>query len=123
MNAYFTKLIAGCIGAASLGGGAYRLDLDDGTSRSATAPEILAATRAAKIAAINADCRSRLIARFGDATEQVSRSLGIYGATEKAEMETGIAATIDASNVATDAVLAAADIAAVEAVTVTWPVI
>lgn len=83
----------------------------------------LPAAKDQRIAAINAECRSRLLARFGDAAEQVSRSLGIYGATEKAAMETGIASTIDASNTASDAVLAAADIAAVEAVTVTWPVI
>ena len=38
-------------------------------------------------------------------------------------METGIAATIDASNTASNAVIAAADIAAVEEVTVAWPVI
>jgi hypothetical protein len=81
------------------------------------------ATKASKIAAINAECRARLIARYGEATEQVSRSLGIYGATEKTAMETGIAATIDASNVASNAVLAATTIEAVEAVTVTWPAI
>jgi hypothetical protein len=76
-----------------------------------------------KIAAINAECRSRLIAAFGDAPEQVSRSIGIYGATAKQQMEDGIASTIDASNVASNAVLAATTVAAVEAVTVTWPAI
>jgi uncharacterized protein YbjT (DUF2867 family) len=77
----------------------------------------------AKISAINAECRSRLFNRFGDPAEQVSRSLGLYGAPEKLAMEVGISATIDASNAASNAVLAALTVAAVEAVTVTWPVI
>lgn len=83
----------------------------------------LPAAKARRIATINAECRARLIARYGPAEEQVSRSIGIYGATEQAAMTAGIAATIDASNEASNAVLAAADIAAVEAVTVAWPVI
>jgi hypothetical protein len=83
----------------------------------------LPAAKALRIADINAECRSRLLARFGDAAEQVSRSLGIYGQAEKTALENGIAATIDASNTASDAVLAAADIATVEAVTVAWPAI
>ena len=83
----------------------------------------LPATKAARIAAINTECRARLLARFGDPAEQVSRSIGIYGLTEKSALETGIAATIDASNTASDAVTAATTIAEVEAVTVTWPVI
>ncbi len=119
----FPTQIAGCIGAANNGDGTYRLDFADGTSRLATAAEVLAAAKAQRIEQINAECRSRLIARFGPAEEQVSRAIGVYGAAEKSAMETGIAATIDASNVASNAVLAAADIAAVEAVTVTWPVI
>jgi hypothetical protein len=76
-----------------------------------------------KIAAINAECRARLLSRFGDPAEQVSRSIGVYGANEKAAIESGISATIDASNVASNAVLAATTVAAVEAVTVTWPAI
>jgi hypothetical protein len=81
----------------------------------------LDAYRARKIAAINAECRARLLARYGPAEEQVSRSIGIYGASEKTAMEAGIAATIDASNTASNSVLAAADEAAVEAVSVSWP--
>lgn len=84
---------------------------------------MLPAAKAHRIAAINAECRSRLIARFGPAEEQVSRSIGVYGATEQSAMQAGIAATIDASNTASNAVLAATDIAAVEAVSVSWPVI
>jgi hypothetical protein len=38
-------------------------------------------------------------------------------------METGIAATIDASNAASNVVLGSTTIEQVEAVTVTWPVI
>ena len=84
---------------------------------------MLPAAKAQRIAAINAECRARLIARFGPAEEQVSRSVGVYGAAEQAALASGIAATIDASNTAQNAILAAADIAAVEAVTVAWPVI
>lgn len=76
-----------------------------------------------RINAINDECRARLIARYGSAEEQVSRAIGVYGADEQAAMWTGIAATIDASNVARNEILAAVDIAAVEAVTVSWPVI
>ena len=92
-----------------------------------TVAEILAANLPAakndRIAAINADCRARVIARFGVAEEQISRAIGIYGAAEKTAMETGIAATIDASNIAGNAVLAATTMPDVEAVTVAWPII
>lgn len=113
--------VQGSIGAADNGDGTYRLDLADGTSRMATVAEVLTAAKAARIDAINAECRSRLLARYGPAEEQVSRAIGVYGAQEQSDMKAGIAATIDASNTASNAVLAAADIAAVEAVAVTWP--
>ena len=115
--------LPGVVGAASNGDGTYRLDLSAGGSRLATQAEILDATKAQRIAQINAECRARLIARYGTAEEQVSRSLGIYGTAERDAMIAGIADTIDASNTATDAILAAATIEAVEAVTVAWPVI
>lgn len=118
---HLAELVPGCIGASSDGGG-YRLDFE-GSSRAATTGEILQAAQADKMAAINAECRTRLLARYGSAEEQVSRAIGVYGAQEQADMQAGIAATIDASNTASNAVLAAADIAAVEAVTVTWPAI
>lgn len=114
-------VVQDCIGAADLGG-SYRLDFA-GSSRAATADEVLSAAKADRIDAINAECRARLIARYGPAEEQVSRAIGVYGAQEQSAMQAGIAATIDASNAAQNAILAAADIAAVEAVTVTWPVI
>ena len=91
--------------------------------RPRTAAETLTRGKAARIAQINAECRSRLLTRFGDPAEQVSRSIGVYGATEKAALESGISATIDASNVASDLVTAATTVQEVEAVTVTWPVI
>lgn len=115
--------LTGAAGAAPLDGGGYRIDLVGGSSRAATQGEILDANKQARIAQINAECRARLVTRFGDAAEQVSRSIGVYGAAEKAALESGIAATIDASNAASDLVLAAADVATVEAVTVAWPVI
>ena len=76
-----------------------------------------------RIASINTECRTRLLARFGDPAEQVSRSIGVYGTAEQSALSTGISATIDASNTASDAVTAATTIAEVEAVAVTWPVI
>lgn len=81
----------------------------------------LPAAKSMRITAINTECRARLIPRFGEAHEQVSRSLGVYGAAEKTAMIDGIAATIDESNIASNAVLAASTILDVEAVTVTWP--
>lgn len=115
------SLVAGCIGAAPTETG-YRLDFE-GSSRAATTGEILQAAQADKMAAINGECRARLLARYGSAEEQVSRAIGVYGAQEQTDMQTGIAATIDASNTASNAVLAAADIAEVEAVSVSWPAI
>lgn len=92
-----------------------------------TAQEIeeaaLPAAKAARIAAINAECRARLIALWGDALEQGTRWAGGYGAAKQAEQLDSVAAHIDASNVAQNAVLAALDIATVEAVTVAWPAI
>lgn len=81
------------------------------------------AAKAKRISAINAECRSRLLARYGPAEEQVSRSVGVYGAAEQSALKIGIELMVDAANAAQNAILAAADIAAVEAVTVTWPVI
>lgn len=83
----------------------------------------LPTVKSARIAAINAECRSRLLARYGPAEEQVSRSIGVYGSAEKTAMEVGIAATVDASNTASNAVISAATEAAVGAVSVSWPVI
>lgn len=120
---WITYSIPGCSGVSDNGDGTYRVDFADGTSRSATAQEILLATKATKIEQINAECKSRLISRYGPAEEQVSRALGIYGQAERDAMQAGIAATIDASNTASNAIIAAADLATVEAVTVTWPVI
>lgn len=120
---YLAQMIPGAVGAADLGGGTYRVDLDDGTSRAATAGEILAAHKARKLQAINLECRTRLIARYGTAEEQVSRSIGVYGVSEQQGMQAGIAATIDASNAASNVVLGSTTIDQVEAVTATWPVI
>ena len=101
----------------------YEILLRDGRRRPATREEILSATKAQRIAETNAECRARLLTRFGDPAEQVSRAIGVYGLPEKSALETGIAATIDASNRASDSVTAATTIAEVEAVAVAWPVI
>lgn len=117
---FFIDAVAGCNGAG-ISGQVYQLTFSDGTSRLATQAEILAATKAARIEQINGDCRARLTAYYGDALEQVSRASGIYGPTAQANHAAGVLATIEASNVARDAVNAASDIATVEAVTVVWP--
>ncbi len=83
----------------------------------------LPVSKAERITTINAECRARLLARFGDPAEQVSRAIGVYGASEQSALTTGIAATIDASNTASDAVTAATTVEEVGAVTVTWPAI
>ena len=118
-----TSAISGCSGVSDNGAGSFTAKFPDGTSRLVTAGEILIASKAMKIQQINTECKSRLIARYGPAEEQASRALGIYGQAERDAMQAGIAATVDASNTASNAVIAAADVAAVEAVTVTWPVI
>lgn len=89
----------------------------------ATAAEVLQATQAERISEINAECQARLFARFGPPYEQLSRSIGVYGATEQVAMQVGISATIDASNTASNLVLAALTINDVGAVSVSWPVI
>ena len=113
--------IFGAIGVGEIANGQYRVDLINGT-RLATDAEILDAVKLARIESINAECRARPLARFGPPEEQVSRSLGIYGASEQSVMVAGIAACIDASNEASNAVIAAFDVKGVEAVTVTWPI-
>ena len=123
ITTYLVQMIDGAVGAADYGDGTYRIDLDDGTSRAATAAEILAAYKARRIADLNLECKTRLIARYGTAEEQVSRSLGVYGIAEQQGMQAGIAATIDASNAAFVFVLGSTTIDQVEAVTATWPVI
>ncbi len=110
-------------GVSDNGDGTYRVDLLDGSTRLATDAEILTAHKATRIEGINNEVRVKLISRYGSAEEQVSRAIGVYGATEQSVMAAGIAATIDASNVAQNAILNAADVAAVEAVTVAWPAI
>lgn len=117
----YLSTLPGVVGVAKLSSTSYRLDLAEGGSRMASDAEMLPGIKGERIDAINAECRSRIIARYGTAEEQVSRSIGIYGAAEQAAMLAGIAAAIDASNEASNAVLAASDVAAVGAVTVTWP--
>lgn len=119
---HLTSLISGCTGVSDDGAGQYTVYIG-GSPRAATADEIVSATKAVRIESINAECRARLIARFGPAEEQVSRSVGAYGAAEQPALKIGIELMVDAANAAQNAILAAADLAAVEAVTVTWPVI
>ena len=108
-------------GAVTEIGAEYRIDFRDGTSRNATTAEILAATKAAAIAANRAECSSRIYARY-PAGRQLSASFGLYDSANVATMVDWIAANVAAENTAADAIEAAATVAAVEAVTVAWPV-
>lgn len=81
----------------------------------------LADAKAARIAAINFECRSRITAAW-PLEKQTSALAGIYGQPELEAMTAFIDAHIAASNAASDAVEAATTIEAVGAVTVVWPV-
>lgn len=83
---------------------------------------VLPGRKAVRIAAIRAEARQRIEATYPD-WRQRSAALGLYPAEYVSTMQAAIASVIAASNTAEDAVDAAADVAAVEAVTVTWPVI
>ncbi|MBK8108694.1 MAG: hypothetical protein IPK42_24920 [Betaproteobacteria bacterium] len=72
---YLPSLVAGCVGAANQVDGAYRLDFV-GSSRLATAAEILAATKVARIAASRAECSRRIFERY-PAGRQLSALAGL----------------------------------------------
>ena len=84
------------------------------------AAAMLPATKAARIAQINAECKARIFGRW-PLEKQMSATLGIYGA-ESVAMRDWVDRHIAASNVASDQVDTAATVAAVEAVAVAWPV-
>ncbi len=81
----------------------------------------LAQLKTERIAQINAECTQRILAVW-PLEKQNSAILGIYGDAELAAMTAFIDAHIAASNTACSAVFDAANQAAMEAVTVTWPV-
>lgn len=103
------------------GDGTYTLFPSEGTSREATTAEILAATKAERIVANRAECSNRIYARY-PAGRQLSALAGIYDAANVSAMHDWIASCIAAENTAADAIEAAQTVAAVEAVTVAWPV-
>lgn len=81
----------------------------------------LPAAQAARIAAINTKCRARILAVW-PAERQLSVLGGGFGAAGLVELQQCQTDHVDASNAACNAVLAAADVAAVDAVQVSWPV-
>ena len=81
----------------------------------------LAELKAERIAAINADCTARILARW-PLEKQISALAGVYGPAEMAAMTAWVDDHIAASNTATSAVFDATTQTAMEAVTVTWPV-
>ncbi len=97
----------------------------DGTTvRSQTAAELLVASKTAATAANRAECSSRIYARY-PAGRQSSVALGVYSGPEAeaqaAIMKDWIADMVAAENAAADAIEAATTVAAVEAVSVSWP--
>lgn len=97
----------------------------DEVAQSIVAPteqQKLDARRAAVIEQINTEASRRILASY-PLEKQSSANLGIYPQAYTDKMIADIASVIQASNDACDAVLAAVDIAGVEAVTVNWPVI
>lgn len=113
--------VAGAVGALYVADlDLYKLDFADGTTRDATAAEVLAATQAASIAAINSECSRRILTVWPH-EKQASALAGRYGAVKLAEMQAWQTDHVDASNAASNSVLAAVDVAAVDAVQVAWP--
>lgn len=90
------------------------------TSEELAAAELPTA-KAATIAANRAECTRRIYARY-PAGRQLSALAGLYDSANVATMTDWIAANISAENAAADAIEAATTVAAVEAVTVAWPV-
>jgi hypothetical protein len=74
------------------------------------------------LAAIRADARKRIYAKYSVET-QLSATAGVYPPAFLDQMRTDIAAVIAASNAAEDAVLAAVSVDAVATITPTWPAI
>ena len=123
MSMFFDALQSstGAIGVWPHGGGLYQLQFAAGPARNATAAEVLAATKAARIEADRQECRRRLTEHYGDALEQGSRIAGDYGEVARVNRSTGVQAAVDASNTARDTINAATATAAVEAAVVAWP--
>ncbi len=81
----------------------------------------LPAAKAATIAANRAECERRIYERY-PIGRQLSALAGRYDASKVAIMDDWIVANIAAENTAADLIEAAPTVAAVEAVTVAWPV-
>ena len=109
-----------CAGAGQSGTG-YYVEFSDGTSREATPAEILTATKFAAVASNRTECSRRIYARY-PAGRQLSASFGLYDSANVATMVDWIAANVAAETAAADLIAAATTVAAVEAVTVAWPV-
>ena len=73
------------------------------------------------IAANRAECSRRIFERYPTG-RQLSALAGLYDSANVATMTDWIAANIAAENTAADAIEAATTVAAVEAVSVSWPV-
>ena len=81
----------------------------------------LPAAKAVYIAANRAECSRRIFERY-PAGRQLSASFGLYDSANVATMVDWISDMVAAENTAADLIEAATTVAAVEAVTVAWPV-
>ncbi len=80
----------------------------------------LPAAKQFAIAANRAECSRRIFERY-PAGRQLSAIAGLYDSANVATMTDWIAANISAENTAADEIEAATTVAAVEAVSVSWP--
>ena len=99
---------------------AWRSALPQPTPAEIDAAELPAAKQFA-VAANRAECSNRIFERY-PAGRQLSALAGIYDAANVSAMHDWIASCIAAENTAADLIEAAQTVAAVEAVTVAWPV-
>lgn len=117
------RFIADCVGVSDNEDGTYTVRIGD-SLRPATAAEILAATKAARIADNRTECSRRIFERY-PAGRQLSASFGLYDSANVATMVDWIAANVAAENAAADLIEAVQPgpnaVAEVEAVTVAWP--
>lgn len=82
----------------------------------------LPTAKSLRVTDIRAQAQARILAKY-PLWRQTNAALGVYPQAYASQMQADIAAVIEASNAAEDAVTAAADVAAVDAVNPNWPVI
>lgn len=120
MLMHLANSIAGAVSVRTLPAGAYEVMFADGQVRPVTAAELLAATKAATIAANREQCRARIEARW-PLWAQANCADGTYPQARVDEMLAWKTAHIAAENAAADLIEAATTVEAVRAIAVQWP--